>query len=442
MADLLVEEGVDPAEQFELGEQLGEGSYGSVWKGRHVKSGKVVAIKRVPVEEEKDLREMMKEVDFMKGCISPYVIRYYGSARSKNGTDEELWIVMEYCGIGSVGDIMAICDEPLKENECATVCKYILQGLQYLNNRKMIHRDIKAGNVLLNDQGEGKLADFGVSGQITETQMKRNTVIGTPFWMAPEVIQEVGYDYKADIWSLGITAIELAECRPPYANIHPMRAIFMIPSRPPPKLSAPDKWSADFNDFIAKCLTKNPDERPSADDLLAHPFIAKSEGPSVLLPLIKKMYKVIEENYDGSRERALGLLDDSSDGEDDMSSGEELGPDTDCGTAKVIPSRSNDTAGFGTGPIDLHADDNSYTSGTFVKPGKDTASPAPAAISNSGRPAFLENLLQTHKTKQMFASHSVDELEQMVKDLEIEMEEAVVGIKKKYADRKAKYLDS
>ena len=227
----LIDPEVSPAEQFDIVELLGEGSYGSVWRATHKSTGTEVAIKKVPFQEEKDMEEMMREVSFMKDLVSPYIIRYYGSARHKEGKEDELWIAMEYCGAGSAGDIMTIVDRSLTEQESSQICKYTLQGLEYLHGQNKIHRDIKAGNILLNDKGEGKLADFGVSGQISDTHRKRNTVIGTPFWMAPEVIQEVGYDFKADIWSLGITAIELAESRPPYANIHPMRAIFMIPSR-------------------------------------------------------------------------------------------------------------------------------------------------------------------------------------------------------------------
>jgi len=166
-----------------------------------------------------------------------------------------------------------------------------------------------------NNKGEGKLADFGVSGQLSDTMAKRQTVIGTPFWMAPEVIQEVGYDVKADLWSLGITAIEMAEGKPPYSNIHPMRAIFMIPSRPPPKLTEPDKWSKEFNDFVALSLTKNPEQRPTANDLLKHPFINKAKTSAVLTAIIEEANEVIARI---GREEAMGLVEQSdSEGEDD-----------------------------------------------------------------------------------------------------------------------------
>jgi len=299
----------DPAKDFMLLEQLGKGSYGSVWKAIHNKTNTVTAIKRVPVEN--DLEEILNEIKIMKQCRSPYIISYYGSYFK----DSELWIVMEYCGAGSVSDLMRITEKNLNEEQISVVLKDALKGLVYLHGLRKIHRDIKAGNILLNSKGEGKLADFGVSGQLSDTLAKRQTVIGTPFWMAPEVIQEVGYDVKADIWSLGITGIELAEGQPPYSNIHPMRAIFMIPSRPPPKLSEPDKFSKEFNDFLALCLTKNPEQRPTAADLLKHAFIAKAKTSAVLQPLLTESEEIIARI---GREEAMGLGGQSdSEGEEE-----------------------------------------------------------------------------------------------------------------------------
>ncbi|XP_016869250.1 serine/threonine-protein kinase 3 isoform X10 [Homo sapiens] len=206
-----------PEEVFDVLEKLGEGSYGSVFKAIHKESGQVVAIKQVPVES--DLQEIIKEISIMQQCDSPYVVKYYGSYFKNT----DLWIVMEYCGAGSVSDIIRLRNKTLIEDEIATILKSTLKGLEYLHFMRKIHRDIKAGNILLNTEGHAKLADFGVAGQLTDTMAKRNTVIGTPFWMAPEVIQEIGYNCVADIWSLGITSIEMAEGKPPYADIHPMR---------------------------------------------------------------------------------------------------------------------------------------------------------------------------------------------------------------------------
>lgn len=258
-----------PDEVFDILCKLGEGSYGSVYKALHKESEQVLAIKQVPVDT--DLQEIIKEISIMQQCDSPYVVKYYGSYFKNT----DLWIVMEYCGAGSVSDIMRLRKKTLSEDEIATILIDTLKGLEYLHLRRKIHRDIKAGNILLNSEGHAKLADFGVAGQLTDTMAKRNTVIGTPFWMAPEVIEEIGYDCVADIWSLGITALEMAEGKPPYGDIHPMRAIFMIPTKPPPSFRDPDIWSPEFIDFVSLCLVKNPEERATATDLLAHEFIRK-----------------------------------------------------------------------------------------------------------------------------------------------------------------------
>ncbi|KIH69068.1 kinase domain protein, partial [Ancylostoma duodenale] len=265
-----------PEEVFDIVGKLGEGSYGSVHKAVHRESGHTLAIKKVPVDT--DLQEIIKEISIMQQCDSKYVVKYYGSY-FKNS---DLWIVMEYCGAGSVSDIMRLRRKTLTEREMSAVLRDTIQGLRYLHDLKKIHRDIKAGNILLNTEGQAKLADFGVAGQLTDTMAKRNTVIGTPFWMAPEVIEEIGYDTKADIWSLGITAIEMAEGRPPYADIHPMRAIFMIPTKPPPTFKKPDEWTEEFNDFIKQCLVKKPDDRKTASQLVENAPPAEPDAATMV----------------------------------------------------------------------------------------------------------------------------------------------------------------
>ncbi|XP_026737705.1 serine/threonine-protein kinase 4 isoform X2 [Trichoplusia ni] len=277
-----------PEEVFDIICKLGEGSYGSVYKALHKESGQVLAIKQVPVDT--DLQEIIKEISIMQQCDSPYVVKYYGSYFKNT----DLWIVMEYCGAGSVSDIMRLRKKTLSEDEIATILCDTLKGLEYLHRRRKIHRDIKAGNILLNTEGHAKLADFGVAGQLTDTMAKRNTVIGTPFWMAPEVIQEIGYDCVADIWSLGITALEMAEGKPPYGDIHPMRAIFMIPTKPPPSFREPDQWSPEFIDFVSQCLVKNPDERATAEYLLTHEFIGNAKHPSILSTMIAEAREIRE----------------------------------------------------------------------------------------------------------------------------------------------------
>ncbi|KAH3766370.1 protein serine/threonine kinase [Pelomyxa schiedti] len=292
---------VDPSEaDVVIVGKLGEGAYGSVWKARKGETTEMRAVKRVPVEN--DIEDIKREVNFMKQCDSVYIVKYYGSFVRKN----ELWIVMEYCSQGSICDVMKICRRPLSEEQISCIIKQVLKGLEYLHSRHKIHRDIKAANVLVNDKGEAKLADFGVSGQLADTWAKRNTVIGTPYWMAPEVIKEVGYNEKADIWSLGITIIELAEMKPPYSDVHPMRAIFMIHTNEPPGLTAKPgtNWSEEIYDFLGCCLTKNPTSRLSAKLLLQHPFIAYAQAPSSLISLLREQDMRIAEM---GRENALGL---------------------------------------------------------------------------------------------------------------------------------------
>ncbi|XP_052223430.1 serine/threonine-protein kinase 3-like isoform X2 [Dreissena polymorpha] len=310
-----------PEEVFDLLGKLGEGSYGSVYKSLHKESGQVLAIKQVPVDT--DLQEIIKEISIMQQCDSPYIVKYYGSYFKNT----DLWIVMEYCGAGSVADIMKLRNKVLNEEEIATIVYYTLKGLEYLHSKRKIHRDIKAGNILLNTEGHAKLADFGVAGQLTDTMAKRNTVIGTPYWMAPEVIQEIGYDCVADIWSLGITALEMAEGKPPYGDIHPMRAIFMIPTKPPPSFRNPDKWSPEFIDFVSKCLVKNPEQRATAVELLQHEFIRNAKPVTVL-------QKMIHEAKEIQEEQTLNTVNGDDSGDEDTVEGGTMVRNDD-GTMKI-----------------------------------------------------------------------------------------------------------
>uniref|UniRef100_A0A669E2U8 non-specific serine/threonine protein kinase n=1 Tax=Oreochromis niloticus TaxID=8128 RepID=A0A669E2U8_ORENI len=277
---VLSESVFDPAGIFELVEVVGNGTYGQVYKGRHVKTGQLAAIKVMDVTEEEE-EEIKAEINMLKKYSHHRnIATYYGAfvKKSPPGHDDQLWLVMEFCGAGSVTDLVKNTKgSSLKEDWIAYICREILRGLSHLHAHKVIHRDIKGQNVLLTENAEVKLVDFGVSAQLDRTVGRRNTFIGTPYWMAPEVIAcdenpDSTYDYRSDIWSLGITAIEMAEGAPPLCDMHPMRALFLIPRNPPPKLKS-KKWSKKFIDFIESCLVKTYPSRPSTEQLLKHSFI-------------------------------------------------------------------------------------------------------------------------------------------------------------------------
>ncbi|KAK4430094.1 Serine/threonine-protein kinase dst1 [Sesamum alatum] len=280
----------DPSTKYELLHELGKGSYGAVYKARDIRTSELVAIKVISLSEgEEGYEEIRGEIEMLQQCSHPNVVRYLGSYQG----EEFLWIVMEYCGGGSVADLMNVTDEPLEEYQIAYICREALKGLSYLHSIFKVHRDIKGGNILLTEQGEVKLGDFGVAAQLTRTMSKRNTFIGTPHWMAPEVIQESRYDGKVDVWALGVSAIEMAEGVPPRATVHPMRVLFMISIEPAPMLEDKEKWSLVFHDFVAKCLTKDPRLRPTAAEMLKHKFIEKCRsGASMMLPKIEKAKQI------------------------------------------------------------------------------------------------------------------------------------------------------
>jgi serine/threonine-protein kinase 24/25/MST4 len=260
--------------EYDVFELIGRGSFGHVYRAVRRDSGATVAIKTVNLEEaEEEIETIQQEIALLSQCKSPHVTQYIESF--VHGSD--LWIVMEYLAGGSIADILEAQEQEqvqLTELQIATICRAMLQSLEYLHTQDKLHRDIKAANVLLSADGRVKLADFGVSGQLYSTASKRNTVVGTPYWMAPEVIQGEPYDQSADIWSLGITAYEMATGKPPYYKLHAMRALFLIPTKDPPRLDETSgDWSDVFCSFVSACLQKEPSKRPSAIALRSHPFI-------------------------------------------------------------------------------------------------------------------------------------------------------------------------
>ena len=269
----------EPAGIFNLIEVVGNGTYGQVYKGRHMKTGQLAAIKVMNVTEDEE-EEIKLEINVLKKFSHHRnIATYYGAfiCKSTGGKDDQLWLVMEFCGAGSVTELVKASKGSLKEEWIAYICREILRGLSHLHANKVIHRDIKGQNVLLTDNAEVKLVDFGVSAQLDRTVGKRNTFIGTPYWMAPEVIAcddkpHATYDNRSDLWSLGITALEMAEGKPPLCDMHPMRALFLIPRNPAPRLRS-KKWTKKFHGFVDACLLKDYTRRASTEQLLRHPFI-------------------------------------------------------------------------------------------------------------------------------------------------------------------------
>ncbi|CAH6722533.1 sporulation-specific protein 1 [[Candida] jaroonii] len=275
-------------QDYEIHGCVGKGTFGDVYKANSIKDNSIVAIKVIHLDDTtEDINVLIQEIQFLSGLRSSYITKYLETFI--NGMS--MWIVMEYCGGGSCGDLLK-CHKKLNEEVTAYIIRDVLRGLVYLHGQKKVHRDIKSANILLTIDGKIKLADFGVSGEITMTQLKRNTFVGTPFWMAPEVItrQKSGYNEKADIWSTGITTIELVTGSPPLSEHNPLKILFEIPKKKPPVLTG-IQFSENIKDFVKYCLIKDPTKRPSSSSLLHHKYVTNIKRHVNLIQLIEQKDK-------------------------------------------------------------------------------------------------------------------------------------------------------
>nr|XP_013813934.1 PREDICTED: serine/threonine-protein kinase 10 [Apteryx mantelli mantelli] len=278
---------------------------------KNKETGALAAAKVIETKSEDELEDYMVEIEILATCDHRHIVKLLGAFY----WDGKLWIMIEFCPGGAVDATMLELDRGLTEPQIQVICRQMLEALHYLHSKKIIHRDLKAGNVLLTQDGDIKLADFGVSAKNMKTLQKRDSFIGTPYWMAPEVVmcetmKDTPYDYKADIWSLGITLIEMAQIEPPHHELNPMRVLLKIAKSDPPTLSSPSKWSLEFRDFLKTALDKNPETRPSAAQLLEHPFVSKVTSNRALRELVAEAKAEVMEEIEDSREEAEE--DDSS----------------------------------------------------------------------------------------------------------------------------------
>ncbi|TDH06925.1 hypothetical protein EPR50_G00118270 [Perca flavescens] len=290
----------DPSSNWDIVETIGKGTYGKVYRVTNKKDGSQAAVKVLdPINHashsNRDVDEEIEaEYNILRSLSNhPNVVKFYGMFyKSDKVSGGQLWLVLELCNGGSVTELikgLLMRGQCLQEPVISYILYSALLGLQHLHNNRIIHRDVKGNNILLTTEGGVKLVDFGVSAQLTSARLRRNTSVGTPFWMAPEVIAceqqyDYSYDARCDVWSLGITAIELADGDPPLAEMHPVKALFKIPRNPSPTLRNPEQWCRSFCHFIGQCLIKDFEARPSVTHLLEHPFIKQAHGKDVVLP--------------------------------------------------------------------------------------------------------------------------------------------------------------
>ncbi|XP_045648064.1 serine/threonine-protein kinase 10 isoform X1 [Ursus americanus] len=400
---------VDPNEVWEIVGELGDGAFGKVYKAKNKETGALAAAKVIETKSEEELEDYTVEIDILATCDHPYIVKLLGAYYY----DGKLWIMIEFCPGGAVDAIMLELDRGLTEPQIQVVCRQMLEALHFLHGKKIIHRDLKAGNVLMTLEGDIRLADFGVSAKNLKTLQKRDSFIGTPYWMAPEVVmcetmKDTPYDYKADIWSLGITLIEMAQIEPPHHELNPMRVLLKIAKSDPPTLLSPSKWSAEFRDFLKTALDKNPETRPSAAQLLEHPFVSSVTSNKALRELVAEAKaEVMEEIEDGREE---GEEEDSTDATSpvgnhtrDSSEVSQLNLNTDKllkepSFTPLPPSQPQDNV---NGPSQPSGDRSLQTTNPpDVAPGNENGLAVPAP-SRKSRPVSMDARIQVSEEKQV-----------------------------------------
>ncbi|XP_040576633.1 serine/threonine-protein kinase 10 isoform X2 [Lepeophtheirus salmonis] len=380
-----IKTGLDPEQEWEIVGDLGDGAFGKVHKACHRETGKLAAAKVCRLTHEEDLEDFAVEIDILSEMFHPNVITLFEAYFFA----DQLWIFLEFCDGGALDTIIIDLEKGLTEKQIAYVCRQVCEALVYLHKKAIIHRDLKAGNILICCDGSVKLADFGVSAKnVTESQ-RRDTFIGTPYWMAPEVVQcetvrDQPYDYKVDIWSLGIALIELAQMEPPYHDMSPMRVLLKIQKSDPPRLDKPSKWSKEFNDFLKLCLVKSPTQRPTAEELLKHPFICNATDSKPLLDLLAEfkaeiVHEEIMDIHEDEKEHNL-------DGDSAISSLMTDSNITSCSEEDILSNMSNNSSSScGIDHLD-RADRKISAHATLETPKQRTN-----IISSSSKPILVDN---------------------------------------------------
>ncbi|XP_002816236.3 serine/threonine-protein kinase 10 isoform X1 [Pongo abelii] len=401
---------LDPNEVWEIVGELGDGAFGKVYKAKNKETGTLAAAKVIETKSEEELEDYIVEIEILATCDHPYIVKLLGAYYH----DGKLWIMIEFCPGGAVDAIMLELDRGLTEPQIQVVCRQMLEALNFLHSKRIIHRDLKAGNVLMTLEGDIRLADFGVSAKNLKTLQKRDSFIGTPYWMAPEVVlcetmKDTPYDYKADIWSLGITLIEMAQIEPPHHELNPMRVLLKIAKSDPPTLLTPSKWSVEFRDFLKIALDKNPETRPSAAQLLEHPFVSGITSNKALRELVAEAKaEVMEEIEDGRDEgEEEDAVDAASTLENHTQNSSEVSPPSlnadkplkESPSTPLAPSQSQDSVNE---PCSQSSGDGSLqtTSPPVVAPGNENGLAVPVPLRKS-RPVSMDARIQVAQEKQV-----------------------------------------